>query len=146
MSNILVINSSAAGRDSVSRVLVADAVSKLLEINPHAKVTHRDLGENPPPHLGRFVDMTVEHLFGNVWSGEALSIRDRRLIVLGVLGALGDLDNITVHMRQALQRGDLTKEELDEVVVQITHYAGWPRGTVALRAAGKAAAEPTGRT
>ena len=51
MSNILVINSSAAGRDSVSRVLVADAVSKLLEVNPASKVTHRDLGENPPPHL-----------------------------------------------------------------------------------------------
>jgi 4-carboxymuconolactone decarboxylase len=101
--------------------------------------------EAPPPNLGRFVDMTVEHLFGNVWSGEALSIRDRRLIVLGVLGALGDLDNITVHMRQALQRGDLTKEELDEVVVQITHYAGWPRGTVALRAAGKAAEDSAGR-
>jgi FMN-dependent NADH-azoreductase len=49
--NILVINSSAAGRDSVSRVLVADAVSKLLEVEPDAKVTHRDLGENPPPHL-----------------------------------------------------------------------------------------------
>ena len=51
MSNILVINSSAAGRDSVSRVLVADAVSKLLEADPAAMVTHRDLGENPPPHL-----------------------------------------------------------------------------------------------
>jgi FMN-dependent NADH-azoreductase len=49
--NILVINSSAAGRDSVSRVLVADAVSKLLEVEPNAKVTHRDLGESPPPHL-----------------------------------------------------------------------------------------------
>jgi FMN-dependent NADH-azoreductase len=49
--NILVINSSAAGRDSVSRVLVADAVSKLLEAEPNAKVTHRDLGESPPPHL-----------------------------------------------------------------------------------------------
>jgi FMN-dependent NADH-azoreductase len=51
MSNILVINSSAAGRDSVSRVLVADAVSKLLEASPASKITHRDLGENPPPHL-----------------------------------------------------------------------------------------------
>src|SRR5512134_3128117 len=51
MSNILVINSSAAGRDSVSRVLVADAVSKLLDVYPDAKVTHRDLGDNPPPHL-----------------------------------------------------------------------------------------------
>jgi FMN-dependent NADH-azoreductase len=51
MSHLLVINSSAAGRDSVSRVLVADAVSKLLEANPAVHVTHRDLGENPPPHL-----------------------------------------------------------------------------------------------
>jgi FMN-dependent NADH-azoreductase len=51
MSNILVINSSAAGKDSVSRVLVADAVSKLLEAHPAANITHRDLGENPPPHL-----------------------------------------------------------------------------------------------
>lgn len=51
MSNILVINSSAAGRDSVSRVLVAEAVSRLLEVDPNAKVTHRDLGEAPPPHL-----------------------------------------------------------------------------------------------
>jgi len=51
MSHILVINSSAAGRDSVSRVLVADAVSKLLEVDPGAHITHRDLGENPPPHL-----------------------------------------------------------------------------------------------
>jgi FMN-dependent NADH-azoreductase len=51
MSHLLVINSSAAGRDSVSRVLVADAVSKLLEADPAVHVTHRDLGENPPPHL-----------------------------------------------------------------------------------------------
>ena len=51
MSHILVINSSAAGRDSVSRVLVADAVSKLLEADPASHITHRDLGENPPPHL-----------------------------------------------------------------------------------------------
>ena len=51
MSNILVINSSAAGNDSVSRVLVADAVSKLLEADGAARIVHRDLGENPPPHL-----------------------------------------------------------------------------------------------
>jgi len=89
--------------------------------------------------MGRFSDMTIEHLFGEVWSNEKLSIRDRRLVVLGILGALGDGDNLGIHMSQALQRGDLTAEEIDEVVIQITHYAGWPRGTVALGAAGKAA-------
>jgi 4-carboxymuconolactone decarboxylase len=92
-----------------------------------------------PPGMSRFADMTVDHLFGEVWSNENLSIRDRRLVVLGMLGAMGDGDNLNIHMSQALQRGDLTQEELDEVVIQITHYAGWPRGTVALGAASKAA-------
>ena len=59
---------------------------------------------------------------------------------LGVLGALGDAANLEIHMSQALQRGDLTATELDEIVIQITHYAGWPRGTAALGAAGKAVA------
>ena len=93
-----------------------------------------------PPGMSRFADMTVDHLFGEVWSDETLSIRDRRLVVIGMLGALGDGDNLTIHMSQALKRGDLTQEELDEIVIQITHYGGWPRGTVALGAASKAAA------
>lgn len=97
-------------------------------------------GFDVPPGMSRFSDMTVDHLFGEVWSNENLSIRDRRLVVLGILGALGDGDNLAIHMSQALSRGDLTSEEIDEVVVQITHYAGWPRGTVALGAAGKASA------
>ncbi|HLA70521.1 MAG TPA: NAD(P)H-dependent oxidoreductase [Steroidobacteraceae bacterium] len=51
MKNLLVINSSAAGTDSVSRVLVADAVSKLLAAEPDAQVTHRDLDAAPVPNL-----------------------------------------------------------------------------------------------
>lgn len=93
-----------------------------------------------PPGMGRFSDMTVDHLFGEVWADETLSIRDRRLVVIGMLGALGDGDNLAIHMTQAIQRGDLTRAEVDEIVIQITHYAGWPRGTVALGAASKAAA------
>lgn len=51
MNNLLVINSSAAGTDSVSRVLVADAVSKLIAASPGAQVTHRDLDASPIPNL-----------------------------------------------------------------------------------------------
>jgi FMN-dependent NADH-azoreductase len=51
MKNLLVINSSAAGADSVSRVLVADAVSKLMATAPDAQVTHRDLDASPVPNL-----------------------------------------------------------------------------------------------
>jgi FMN-dependent NADH-azoreductase len=51
MKNLLVINSSAAGTGSVSRVLVADAVAKLLAAEPDAQVTHRDLDAAPVPNL-----------------------------------------------------------------------------------------------
>jgi len=51
MKNLLVINSSAAGSNSVSRVLVADAVAKLMAVEPDAKVTHRDLDAAPVPNL-----------------------------------------------------------------------------------------------
>lgn len=51
MSNILVINSSTAGEASVSRLLVENTVQRLLEVNPGAAVTYRDLNDAPIPHL-----------------------------------------------------------------------------------------------
>nr|WP_249808703.1 NAD(P)H-dependent oxidoreductase [Bradyrhizobium sp. 48] len=48
---ILVVNSSVAGEESVSRILVEDAVHRLLELNPDAVVTYRELGDGPIPHL-----------------------------------------------------------------------------------------------
>jgi len=72
MSNILVINSSAAGKDSVSRVLVADAVTKLLGTNPAARITHRDLGENPPPHL---VSQTLNGVRGTAATDQEFAAR-----------------------------------------------------------------------
>jgi FMN-dependent NADH-azoreductase len=51
MKSLLVINSSAAREGSVSRTLVEDAVARLLETHPYAKVVRRDLGTEPVPHL-----------------------------------------------------------------------------------------------
>lgn len=51
MSNILVLNSSVSGEASVSRLLVADAVTELTQRDPSAKVVFRDLAANPVPHL-----------------------------------------------------------------------------------------------
>jgi FMN-dependent NADH-azoreductase len=51
MANILVINSSAAQRESVSRILVNSTVDLLLDANPGAVVVRRDLGAAPMPHL-----------------------------------------------------------------------------------------------
>ena len=51
MSNILVIQSSISGQQSVSRALVDETVTRLLEAKPGAHVVVRDLGSHPVPHL-----------------------------------------------------------------------------------------------
>lgn len=51
MSNILVLNSSVSGEASVSRLLVADAVTELTQRDPAAKLVFRDLAADPVPHL-----------------------------------------------------------------------------------------------
>lgn len=51
MTTLLVVNSSASGDASVSRLLVADAVAKLLTQAPQAEVIRRDLSADPVPHL-----------------------------------------------------------------------------------------------
>jgi FMN-dependent NADH-azoreductase len=51
MTNILVLNSSVLGEGSASRILVEDAVARLLKANPGAIAIRRDLGGAPIPHL-----------------------------------------------------------------------------------------------
>jgi len=51
MANILVLNSSVLGEGSASRMLVDEAVKRLLQANPGATAIHRDLGSEPIPHL-----------------------------------------------------------------------------------------------
>jgi FMN-dependent NADH-azoreductase len=51
MPNILVLNSSAAGLDSVTRLLTDDTVDQLRRHHPNALVVIRDLAADPIPHL-----------------------------------------------------------------------------------------------
>ncbi len=78
---------------------------------------------------GPYVDFTVDHLFGAVWTRPALDIRDRRLMTIGVLAALGLTPLVEIQFRSALERGELTEEQVRETVVHLTHYIGWPLST-----------------
>jgi len=51
MANILVLNSSVLGEGSASKILVGEAVKRLLQANPGATAIHRDLGAEPIQHL-----------------------------------------------------------------------------------------------
>jgi 4-carboxymuconolactone decarboxylase len=84
------------------------------------------IGFAPPEKGPDFLRITVENLFGDVWSREGLSMRDRRLVTLTVLTLLGKESSIELHMRQALTRGELTKKEVEELMIHLAHYGGWP--------------------
>ena len=84
---------------------------------------------DPDTLPGAYAAMTVDHLFGAVWTREALGIRDRRLLTMGVLAALGKTDLLDIQFNSALAREELTEEQVREVVVHLTHYIGWPLST-----------------
>ncbi|HUD15916.1 MAG TPA: carboxymuconolactone decarboxylase family protein, partial [Acidimicrobiales bacterium] len=70
-----------------------------------------------------------DQLFGSVWTRGALDTRDRRLLTVGVLAALGQNDLLDLQFESALARDELTEEQLREVVIHLTHYIGWPLST-----------------
>lgn len=86
-----------------------------------------------PAERGPALSMTIDHLFGEVWSRPGLSIRDRRLLVLGATAMLGRADLIETQVRGALINGELGEAELDEIVLQLHYYAGWGNGTAVQR-------------
>jgi 4-carboxymuconolactone decarboxylase len=74
-----------------------------------------------------FEEATVDHLFGEVWAQGKLSVRDRRLVLIG-LAAGSNLEEVaTLQLDAALTLGELDADDLRTLVVFLAHYAGWPR-------------------
>ena len=88
-----------------------------------------------------FFDLTVEHLFGAIWSRPGLSMRDKRLMTLTVVAALGNSDLAEIQANAALHNEELTVEELKEMAIFLTHYLGFPLGSKLDGAVSKVAAK-----
>ncbi|MDE3085156.1 MAG: carboxymuconolactone decarboxylase family protein [Acidobacteriota bacterium] len=84
---------------------------------------------DPDAVEGDFVAYTVDHLFGDVWCRPDLDLRQRRLLTIGVLAALGRTELLDVQFQSALDNGELTEAQAREVVVHLAHYVGWPLAT-----------------
>ncbi|MCG7309016.1 carboxymuconolactone decarboxylase family protein [Brachybacterium sp. ACRRE] len=76
------------------------------------------------------VHYTDRVLFDEVWEREALSKRDRSLVTISALSALGKTDQLQFHLAYARRNG-VTDEELKEALLQLAFYAGWPNGMAA---------------
>jgi 4-carboxymuconolactone decarboxylase len=96
---------------------------------------------DPDTVEGPYVDVTVDHLFGSIWTREALGVRDRRMLTIGVLAALGQAPLLEIQFRAALERGELSEEQVREIVLHLAHYIGWPLSTGVNAAAEKIIAQ-----
>jgi alkylhydroperoxidase/carboxymuconolactone decarboxylase family protein YurZ len=74
-----------------------------------------------------FDKQTVDHLFGEIWSEPTLSIRDRSLVTVSVLAALGRDAELRTHVC-GLRRQDFSRRQFTHLMIHIAHYAGWPAG------------------
>ena len=86
-------------------------------------------GWDMPDLPGDYFALTADHLFADIWSRPGLSTRDKRIMTLSVVTALGLRDLAEIQVNAALHNEEMTAEELREMAVFITHYVGFPLGS-----------------
>jgi 4-carboxymuconolactone decarboxylase len=87
----------------------------------------REAVRNVVPDL---IGYTEKWLFGEVWERPGLSKRDRSLIVVATLIALGRERQLVGHLNRALDNG-VSKNEISEIITHLAFYAGWPAAMTA---------------
>ena len=80
-----------------------------------------------------FMRITVENLFGDIWSRPGLELAERSMITLSVLAVLGRDAELRLHLRGARNLG-IQRKKLEEIMIHLAHYGGWPVGVNGLRA------------
>ena len=82
----------------------------------------------PPPGVMPFSDLMLEQLFAEVWTREEkLTVRDRRLVIMGIIAALGEKDTFAIQAKAAVKNGELAPDQVREVLITVANYAGYPR-------------------
>lgn len=85
----------------------------------------------PLGDLGRYI---VEFAFGDIYSRDGLSLRGRELATVAALTAIGGREpQLKVHLGAAFNVG-LTRDEVEETILQTVPYAGFPTAINAMNA------------
>lgn len=87
--------------------------------------------------LGGVGELAYRWAFGEIWARAELSRRDRSLVVIAILTALGTTNELAVHVPAGLGHG-LTREEIEAAITHLALYAGFPHAVEAMLAAREA--------
>ena len=86
-----------------------------------------DLLKNDETPVSRdLLKQIIDMLYGTIWSRtEQLSLQERSMITLTVLVALNRENELKSHLRGAKNLG-ITKEKIEEMILHVAHYSGFP--------------------
>lgn len=87
-----------------------------------------------------FQDFITRYAWGDVWSRPGLTRPERSIVTLTVLAALQHEGELAMHVKAALRNG-LTREQIQEVLLQTGVYAGVPVANRAFAVADRAIRE-----
>ena len=134
---LMIINIVSCSSDSDNNVNNINNETRLstnasrLEISTNA--TNKSAVTDGRDYLGDFAPLFAsindDILFGQVWSREKeLSPRDRSLITIAALMGAGVTDTSIKSHLEIAKRNGITKEEMVEVITQLSFYTGWTKG------------------
>jgi 4-carboxymuconolactone decarboxylase len=76
-------------------------------------------------------DGVIAGVFGDLWTRDGLTTKERRFISLTCACAAAVPNAVQEHLRSALVSGDITVAEMHEFVLHFAYYAGWPKASLA---------------
>ena len=94
---------------------------------------HVDRAEaNKTPFDAPFQELITEAAWGHVWSRDTISKRERSMITLALLAALGNHEEVAMHVRATANTG-ATRDDIMEAMLHVAIYAGVPRANHAIK-------------
>lgn len=89
---------------------------------------------NQTPFDGPFQEMITEGAWGTVWSRPNWTKRERSMVTIALLAALGHHDEVAMHIRATANTG-ATKDDIREALMHVAIYAGVPAANHAFKIA-----------
>ena len=94
-----------------------------------------------PPQLAavapKFAELSNRVVLDDLWRRSDLSVRDRSLVTIAALTAMGEADLLDPYLRRGVQAG-LAREQIAEALTHLAFYAGWGKATKAITALSRA--------
>jgi 4-carboxymuconolactone decarboxylase len=82
-----------------------------------------------------FLDLITRYAWDDIWNRPGLDRKTRRMLVLAMTIGMGRWEEFALHCRASLQEGDLTQNQVKEVLLQSAIYCGVPSANTAFKEA-----------